>query len=146
MSYFGRGHSAVAEFWRLFLEGNPEAAWLRVEEVSDTGGGVLVRLELPGIDPHRDVVLSVTNGVLHVIARRTRMQGEPQSPNRSEFNYGSFSRHVALPSRADEEAATATYRDGILEVRVPVGTDGREAPKLRRTGGKIAVGIPVSRP
>ena len=41
---------------------------------------------------------------------------------RSEFHYGSFERSVALPAGAQSDDVTATYTDGILEVRVPVDT------------------------
>jgi hypothetical protein len=47
---------------------------------------------------------------------RRKKNGE----GRSEFHYGSFSRRVTLPKGAREDQLTATYRDGILEIRVPI--------------------------
>jgi HSP20 family molecular chaperone IbpA len=40
---------------------------------------------------------------------------------RSEFHYGSFVRQVALPPGADEENIKASYDNGILTVRMPIG-------------------------
>jgi len=145
MSHLGRGPSAVAEYWRLLFAGDADAAWLRLEECRD-GDAVLVRLELPGVDPERDVVLSITGGVLHVVAHRTRNGRHPEpGPVRSEFRYDSFTRHVTLPSNADEQATLASYQDGILEVRVPVDGERRSDPTPLWARRKATVTIPVSR-
>ena len=48
-------------------------------------------------------------------------QHEEKRPDgfRSEFHYGRLTRSVVLPEGVDEDDVTATYKDGILEVRVP---------------------------
>ena len=92
---------------------------IRVEEVSEEGTHV-IRAELPGIDPDKDVEISVHGGMLHLQASRTeREEDRENNTYRSEFRYGSFSRSVALPPGAKEEDITATYKDGVLEVRAP---------------------------
>ena len=45
---------------------------------------------------------------------------EHKEPRRSEFRYGSLTRSVTLPERADTEHITARYDKGILQVTVPV--------------------------
>ncbi len=89
---------------------------MRVEEYVDEGQFVL-RAELPGIDPDKDVDIAIRGGVLTVKAERREAR---QDVHRSEFRYGSFSRSITLPSGADEDDVRATYRDGILEVRVRI--------------------------
>src|SRR4029077_15265695 len=60
----------LPELWRRFFETDPEAGGgLRVEEMRD-GDDWVVRFELPGIDPERDVELTVLDGILHIRARR----------------------------------------------------------------------------
>ncbi len=76
-----------------------------------------VRAELPGIDPSKDVDVTVRDGVLTIKAERTEKK---ESTGRSEFSYGSFVRSVSLPPGADEDAIKATYDNGILTVSVPV--------------------------
>ena len=88
---------------------------MRCEEYVEDGKYVL-RAELPGIDPDKDVEVSVTDGVLTVTAERREERKEGQ---RSEFYYGSLHRAVTLPAGVDEGSVTATYRDGILRVEVP---------------------------
>jgi HSP20 family molecular chaperone IbpA len=89
---------------------------LRVEDYVEDGNYV-VRAELPGVDPEKDVEITVDEGRLTIHAERHE---EQKDGHRSEFRYGSFTRSVALPSRADAEHITARYDKGILEVTIPV--------------------------
>ena len=86
----------------------------------------VVRAELPGIDPEKDVEITVDDGVLTVKAERRE---EKKESGRSEFRYGSFTRSVTLPSGADQENVAASYRDGILEVRTPIKEATKAEPK-----------------
>ncbi|WP_244296567.1 Hsp20/alpha crystallin family protein [Kocuria rosea] len=105
---------------RRLLEGDVEASWPRVEEYRD-GHTVVIRAELPGIDPEQDVELTVADDVLHLRAeRRERTEHKDKGGYRSEFRYGSFSRALPLPAGCRDEDISAAYRDGVLEVRVPV--------------------------
>jgi len=89
---------------------------LRVEDFQDNDRYVL-RAELPGVDPERDVKVTVDNGVLTVEARRTE---EAHDKHHTEFRYGLLRRSVTLPDTADEEKISARYGKGILEVGVPL--------------------------
>jgi HSP20 family protein len=89
---------------------------LRVEDLMKDGRYEL-RAELPGIDPAKDVDVTVHNGQLTIKAERSK---ETRTNGRSEFMYGSFARSIALPVGADEDDITATYDKGILTVTVPV--------------------------
>ena len=87
---------------------------IRVEEHME-GDKYMIRAELPGIDPAKDVEVTVGSGLLTIHAERSdTIEGK----HRSEFRYGSFSRTLPMPADADEEAITASYRDGILTVAV----------------------------
>lgn len=94
---------------------------IRVEDATEEGNYV-VRAEIPGIDPGKDLEVSVHDNYLTIRAERTE---QVEGKGRSEFNYGSFSRTVALPAAADDEGIAADYTKGILTVRVPL----REQPK-----------------
>jgi HSP20 family protein len=94
---------------------------VRVEEFVE-GDTVVVRAELPGIDPDKDVEVSVADGLLMITAERReeRDEGTEGKPGyRSEFRYGSLRRVLRMPAGAREEDVTATYADGILEIRMP---------------------------
>ncbi len=101
-----------------------EDSTLKVEEYEDDGE-LVVRAEMPGIDPDEDVEITVADHRLHLRAeRRTETTTEDKKGFRSEFHYGSFERSIRLPVGATENDVTATYHDGILEVRIPVDAGG----------------------
>jgi HSP20 family protein len=80
-----------------------------------------VRAELAGIDPDKDVAITVKDGLLQIKAeRRVEEETEDKGYTRHELRYGSFSRSLPLPDGATESDIKATYKDGILEIRVPV--------------------------
>jgi HSP20 family molecular chaperone IbpA len=89
---------------------------IRVEEHLADGTYVL-RAELPGIDPSKDVEISVTEGVLTLRAERSE---ETTEKHHTEFRYGTFARSVRLPAGAKGDEATAEYKDGVLTIAVPV--------------------------
>lgn len=93
---------------------------IKVEEYRD-GNDLVVRAELPGVDPERDVDISIVDGALHIRAERRQEQStEERHMRRSELHYGSFSRVIPLPPGAKESDIKATYKDGLLKVRVPL--------------------------
>ena len=83
------------------------------DELAD--GHYLLRAELPGIDPAKDVDVTLRDGKLTIKAERSEKK---ETKGRSEFSYGSFTRSVTLPAGANEEAIKATYDKGILTVDV----------------------------
>lgn len=85
------------------------------DEVED--GHYVVRAEIPGIDPAKDVDITVRDGRLTIKAERTEKK---EANGRSEFSYGSFVRSVSLPAGAKEDDIQATYDKGVLTVSVVV--------------------------
>lgn len=126
--------SDMLEPIKRFLDGElPVATSMKLEQFQD-GDTLVVRAEVPGIDPDRDVDVSVSEGMLHIKAQREeRTEHKSKMGYRSEFRYGSFQRSIALPRGAKEEDITATYKDGVLEVRAPAvaATPEAAAKKIR---------------
>ena len=89
---------------------------MRVEAFEEDDQYVL-RAEMPGIDPDKDVEIAVEGGVLTVRAERRE---EKKEGGRSEFHYGTFTRSMTLPAGANVDDVKATYIDGILEIRIAV--------------------------
>jgi HSP20 family protein len=106
---------------------------MRVEDYVEEGRYVL-RAELPGIDPEKDVEITVENGVLTIKAERREEKKE--EGRRSEFRYGAFTRSATLPVGADEDDVVATYGDGILEVRVGIKPEKKPEAKRITIGKK----------
>ena len=92
---------------------------IRVDEFRE-GDDVVIRAELPGIEPEKDVELTVAEGALHIHAeRREEAHRDEKGYRRRELHYGSFSRSIPLPLGTKESDIKATYKNGILEIRVP---------------------------
>jgi HSP20 family protein len=108
------------------------ATVIRVDEFHENGT-LVVRAELPGIDPEKDVELTVSDRMLHIEAeRREEEKADEKGYVRKEMRYGSFSRTLPLPEGVSEKDIKADYTNGILEVRIP-------APQPK-PATKIAIG------
>jgi HSP20 family protein len=93
---------------------------LRVDELRENGD-LVIRAEMPGVDPAKDVEVTVSDGMLHISAeRRSDEKSEESGYVRRELQYGSFHRTLPLPEGITDDDVKATYKDGILEIRVPV--------------------------
>jgi HSP20 family molecular chaperone IbpA len=102
---------------------------IRVEDtLTDTE--YVLRAELPGVEPGKDIQVTVDDGYLGVYAERREHE---HAKGRSEFRYGTLQRSVRLPAAADTDHITARYDNGILTVTVPlIGPEhtGRQIPVL----------------
>jgi HSP20 family protein len=107
---------------------------MRVEEFVKDGTWVL-RAELPGIDPDTDIEVKVVGDRLTIHAEREQ-KSETDDANgyRSEFHYGSFDRSLTLPTGARADEISASYEDGVLEVRLPIQTVTETKVPVARKG------------
>jgi HSP20 family protein len=132
-------HQPTEEFrWPAWLGGRSWLDWSRlpafmtdldfkVEEFKEDDR-LVVRAELPGIDPERDVDISVSDHVLEIRAeRRQETHVDEKDGYRTEFRYGSFLRSFRLPKGATEDDIEATYKDGILQVKIPLDDSAAES-------------------
>lgn len=110
--------SVFPDFVRLLESGWPfgDHHAARIEDYRDEGKYVL-RAELPGMDPDKDIKIHVQGNELSIAAERTVAKHDKA---RSEFAYGTYARSVRLPAGAVPDEISATYEAGILEVTVPV--------------------------
>lgn len=115
--------------WSAVLPFGP-AQNFRVEDYTEDGK-YLIRAELPGLDPEKDVEVTVESGMLTIHAERHE---ETKQDRHSEFRYGSLTRSVTLPQNADPDNITASYDQGILQVTIPVPDEAKPAAR------RIAVG------
>jgi HSP20 family protein len=103
-------------------------SWVPPLDVFETGDTLVVKVELPGIDPEA-VEVSVEDSTLTVSgSREFRQETEEQNYHRIERRYGAFSRSLRLPQTADAEKVDARFDKGVLTIEVPK----REEAKPRR--------------
>jgi HSP20 family protein len=99
------------------------------------GDKVTVQFDLPGVDP-ASIDLEVERNVLTLRAERRWTRPEDAEVLASERRQGQFTRQLLLGDTLDGEAIKADYRDGVLELTIPVA----EAAKPR----KVSIGTDSS--
>ncbi len=95
------------------------ASWTPAVDVYETDQSVVLKAELPGVDP-KDVEARVEDGTLYLKGER-KFENEVKEGNyhRVERAYGSFTRTFALPTSVDAEKVAAEYKDGVLTLSLP---------------------------
>ena len=104
-----------------------EMDFLRVD-VYETENEVVAVCEIPGLESKENINIDVHDQHLTIsgVINRTGEQKEENFSRKERFS-GRFQRTVPLPSPVSSEGAQATYKQGILEVRMPkqMHTHGR---------------------
>jgi HSP20 family protein len=92
--------------------------WIPSVDVSETGKKVIVKSEIPGMDP-KEIDISVNGNRLTLRGERKREHEEKdENFHRVERTYGAFYREIGLPAEVDSSKADATYKDGVLTVKL----------------------------
>lgn len=99
--------------------------WVPQIEVLQRPGELKVRADLPGLKPD-DINVTVEDRLLTISGeRRQEQREEHEGFVRAERIYGTFYRTIPLPDGADENNVSATFRNGVLEITVPVAEQER---------------------
>jgi HSP20 family protein len=108
-SFFGRPATVAAG----------ERVWAPLADMYETKDDLFVTFELPGIR-EKEVSVSITGDVLTVKGeRKLERDLKDEGYHRLERVYGPFERVVPLPMPVQADKVKATYRDGMLEIRLP---------------------------
>ncbi|MFL6622824.1 MAG: Hsp20/alpha crystallin family protein [Sulfurifustis sp.] len=89
-------------------------------DIAERDNEYVVRTDLPGVRKE-DINVLLENGVLTISAERKteEEQKEGERRIRREVRYGRYTRSLRLGTQVDEKAVKASYRDGVLELRLP---------------------------
>lgn len=103
-------------------------------EMYETDHDVVVKAEMPNIDP-KNVDITVTNDTI-TLKGETKHEEEQKDRNyyRRELRYGAFSRTLPLGTEVTAADAKATYKDGVLEVKIP------KSERVKPTSVKVQIG------
>jgi HSP20 family protein len=120
----------MSRFMNGLLEGNGRSsqAWVPALDVWETEKELVYAVDLPGI-PEEKISVELEDGALTISAERERSREETDERlYRYERRYGTFSRTVGVPQGVTEDAVSAEYKHGVLEVHVKKP----EQPKPKR--------------
>ena len=100
-------------------------AWAPAVDIYEQDGTIVLKAELPGVDP-KDVDVRLENGVLTLRGERKLDSAvKRESYHRVERAYGSFTRSFTLPTVVDAEKIRADFKDGVLKVTLPRKDEAR---------------------
>jgi HSP20 family protein len=106
------------EGWPFMASGG-EGEWVPSVDVSEKAKEVIVRAEIPGIDP-KDIDLSIQGNVLTIRGERKKEETEKgEDFHRVERSYGAFSRSIRLPAEVEVAKVKADYKEGVLRINLP---------------------------
>ena len=88
-------------------------------DIQETEEEVIITAELPGVKKE-DIRLNATEREVEIEAEAKREEEEKEAGYlRRERQYSRFYRSIALPAEVDPSKARATYKNGVLELRLP---------------------------
>jgi HSP20 family protein len=112
-------------FNQFFREGDGEEAswptggWMPPVDIHETNDALVLKAELPGFSKD-DVHVELLNNRLTLRGeRKHEAEVKEEQYHRRERAYGSFQRSFQLPATIDQDKVTASFKDGILELRFP---------------------------
>jgi HSP20 family protein len=137
------------EMGRLFnglLEGQARTSqgWVPAIDVWETDSELVYAFDLPGLTEEQ-IQIEVQDDTLTVSGERvreTKDQGDRYF--RFERRTGSFARAVGLPAGIDESKISASYVNGVLEVRVPKPEEAKPRRIQLGSGHADVEGTPAS--
>ena len=99
--------------------------WAPAVDVSETEDSVVVRADVPGLDPE-DLEVNISGNLLTIRGEK-KQEKEEKKENfyRVERVYGSFVRTVELPAEVEGDKAEATYKNGVLKIVLPKKAEAR---------------------
>jgi len=101
-------------------------------EVEETAREIVVRVEVPGMEKE-DCRISIEGNMLYLSGEKhSERETIDSTYHIMERAYGAFQRAIPLPNNVDTDKAEASYRNGVLTVRLP------------KTGSPAARDIPLS--
>ena len=114
--WFPNFKTDFAPFYKEF----EEVEWVPQIEVLQSNGQFMVRADLPGLTKE-DVKIELTENLLLMSGERKEEKEEKREGfYRSERSYGNFYREILLPEGVQAENAVATFRNGVLEITMPI--------------------------
>ena len=129
---FDRLRREMDLLWESFLGGKPgrrtrlEGEWLPFLDVTETKGDLLVKAELPGIDP-QDIEISLDKGVLTIKGEKKQEKEEKEEGyHLIERNYGSFTRSIQLLKDVQSDKINASSKNGVLKVVLPKSEEAKK--------------------
>jgi len=126
---FRRPFSLFHPLWRPRLRFPEMEEFSPSVDIFEEGDDVVVKAEAPGMKKE-DLDVKIEGDTITVTGeKKSEEKVEKKDYYRLERSYGSFCRSFRLPTEVQAEKAKATFKDGVLEVRVPKTEEAKKKAK-----------------
>jgi HSP20 family protein len=89
-------------------------------DIHETENEIVATCDIPGLEKKEDVNIEIDNNILSISGAVNRVnEVKKENMHRQERFVGRFQRSVTLPSRVSSEGVKASYKNGVLEIRMP---------------------------
>lgn len=86
-------------------------------DIAESDSQYRIMVDLPGMKKEQ-VKITFQTGVISISGERELYLNDDENLKRSERRQGSFVRSFALPENVDTTSISATFTDGVLQVKV----------------------------
>lgn len=94
-------------------------------DIFEDKDGLVVKAELPGIK-RSDLDIALEGDMLTIKAEKQKEKvDEDTTYYRCERSFGQYTRHISLPYQVDAEQVSATFKDGLLKIKLPRGEEAK---------------------
>lgn len=107
-------------------------------DVVDKDGEIEIRADLPGME-EKDIDVKLSDGALTVSGERREERKEGEEDGNyylAERRYGAFQRTIPIPDHIDRDKVEASFRKGVLTIRLPKTAEAREKAKRIEVKGE----------
>jgi HSP20 family protein len=117
--------------WDRFFSERPaldmlEKGWEPTIDITETKSDLIVKAELPGIDP-KEIDISLTGDTLTIRGEKQQEKEEKEENYyRIERSYGIFSRTIKLPVSVQNDRIKASYQHGVLKITLPKSKEAKQ--------------------
>jgi HSP20 family protein len=126
-------NETMGRFWGD--EGMRAGNWVPAVDIYETEQNVVLKAELPGVDP-KEVEVTVHDGALYLKGeRKYEKEVKEENYHHVERAYGSFARSLTLPASIDQEKVEAEFKDGVLTLTMPKREEAK-AKKIKISAAK----------
>ncbi len=113
-------------FHRGVRRTDEDAEWLPSLDVAETKDEIVVKAEVPGMDP-KDIDISLSDGLLTIKGEKKQEREEKEEDyHLVERSYGTFTRSIRLPKEVRRDKISASYKNGVLKVTLPKSEEAKQ--------------------
>jgi HSP20 family protein len=88
-------------------------------DIYEEGDNIIVKSDLPGMTKD-DIEINLTGDMITISGEKKKEEKvEKKNYFRLERSYGTFRRSFGLPVEVQTDKAKASFKDGVLEVKIP---------------------------